>query len=49
MYDLKHDPLETENIAHPSYERSATQEAQLQRLKRKLARVEKSRLEPLST
>ena len=47
MYDLQEDPLETENIAHSSYERSPAQEAQLQRLKRKLARVEKQRLEPL--
>jgi choline-sulfatase len=45
MYDLKEDPLETENIAHPGYKRSPTQEAQLQRLKRKLARVEKTRLQ----
>ncbi len=47
MYDLKTDPEETENIAHPGYERSATQERQLQRLKRKLARVEAKRLQPL--
>jgi choline-sulfatase len=46
MYDLKTDPQETENIAHPGSERSATQEKQLQRLKRKLARVEKTRLQP---
>jgi choline-sulfatase len=44
MYDLHTDPEETENIAHPGYKRSATQERQLQRLKRKLARVEASRL-----
>jgi len=47
MYDLKNDPLETENLAADGYERSPTQEAQLQRLKRKLARVEKTRLRPL--
>jgi arylsulfatase A-like enzyme len=47
MYDLKKDPLETENLAHKGYERSPTQEAQFQRLKRKLARVEKTRLAPL--
>jgi choline-sulfatase len=46
MYDLKSDPEETENIAHPTYERSPEQERQLQRLKRKLARVEKTRLGP---
>ena len=44
MYDLKTDPEETENIAHPGFERSPAQEKQLQRLKRKLARVEKTRL-----
>jgi choline-sulfatase len=47
MYDLKTDPLETENLAHHGYERSPRQEAQFQRLKRKLARVEKTRLQPL--
>lgn len=46
MYDLKTDPEETENLAHPGYERSPTQEKQLQRLKRKLARVEQTRLQP---
>jgi arylsulfatase A-like enzyme len=44
MYDLQTDPEETENIAHPTYKRSATQDRQLQRLKRKLARVEETRL-----
>jgi len=44
MYDLETDPEETENIAHPGYQRSPTQERQLQRLKRRLARVEETRL-----
>ncbi len=44
MYDLKSDPEETENIAHPGYERSEKQEKQLARLKKKLAAVEKQRL-----
>ncbi|HEX5990101.1 MAG TPA: sulfatase-like hydrolase/transferase [Solirubrobacterales bacterium] len=44
MYDLETDPEETENIAHPGYDRSPQQERQLQRLKRKLARVEATRL-----
>ncbi|HWC07995.1 MAG TPA: sulfatase-like hydrolase/transferase [Solirubrobacterales bacterium] len=44
MYDLKKDPEETENLAHKSYERSALQEREFQRLKRKLAKVEKTRL-----
>jgi choline-sulfatase len=46
MYDLKHDPLEKHNIAHPGTERTATQERELKRLKRKLRLVEKKRLHP---
>jgi arylsulfatase A-like enzyme len=44
MYDLKEDPEETENLAYKDYERSALQEREFQRLKKKLARVEKTRL-----
>jgi arylsulfatase A-like enzyme len=47
MYDLKTDPLERANLAHSGYERTPAQEKQFQRLKRKLARVEKTRLQPL--
>jgi choline-sulfatase len=47
MYDLKEDPLERENIAHKGFKRTEAQERQLLRLKRKLARVERTRLEPL--
>ncbi|HKT83109.1 MAG TPA: sulfatase-like hydrolase/transferase [Solirubrobacterales bacterium] len=47
MYDLKTDPLEEKNLAFEGYERSAQEEAQFQRLKRRLARVEKTRLQPL--
>ncbi len=47
MYDLKTDPLETKNLAYKGYERTEAQEKQFQRLKRKLARVEKTRLQPL--
>jgi choline-sulfatase len=47
MYDLKTDPEETHNIAHPGFKRTPNQEEQLRRLKRKLARVEKRRLRPL--
>ncbi len=46
MYDLKTDPREETNLAYKGYERSEQQEKQLQRLKRKLARVEKTRLRP---
>ncbi len=48
MYDLKKDPLEKENLAAEGFERSKRQEEELQRLKRKLAKVEKTRLQPLS-
>jgi arylsulfatase A-like enzyme len=44
MYDLKTDPLEKKNLAYEGYERSEREEAQFQRMKRKLARVEKTRL-----
>jgi choline-sulfatase len=47
MYDLKTDPLEKTNLAFSGYKRTDAQEKQLQRLKRKLARVEKTRLQPL--
>jgi arylsulfatase A-like enzyme len=47
MYDLKKDPLEKTNIAYSGYERSEAQQKQLERLKRKLAKVEKTRLQPL--
>ncbi|HEX6602156.1 MAG TPA: sulfatase-like hydrolase/transferase [Solirubrobacterales bacterium] len=47
MYDLKTDPLEKKNLAYEGYERSKREEAQFQRLKRKLAQVEKTRLKPL--
>ncbi len=48
MYDLKRDPQEKHNIAHPRTKRTPLQQEELQRLKRKLARVEKTRLKPLS-
>ncbi len=47
MYDLKTDPYEETNLAHKGYERTEAQERQFQRLKRKLARVENTRLQPL--
>jgi arylsulfatase A-like enzyme len=46
MYDLKTDPLEQKNLAYEGYERSEREEAQFQRLKKKLAAVEKTRLQP---
>lgn len=47
MYDLKNDPLERHNIAHPTYKRTRAQETQFRRLQRKLARVKAQRLQPL--
>ena len=47
MYDLKEDPLERTNLAYSGYERSPAQEKQFRRLRRKLARVQKTRLQPL--
>jgi choline-sulfatase len=47
MYDLRTDPLEKVNLAAPGERRTPKQEQELKRLKRKLARVEKTRLQPL--
>lgn len=48
MYDLKTDPLERKNLAFGGYKRSKEEEREFLRLKRKLARVEKTRLKPPS-
>jgi arylsulfatase A-like enzyme len=48
MYDLKTDPLERTNLAYKGYKRTPEQERQYKRLRRKLARVERTRLQPLS-
>jgi choline-sulfatase len=47
MYDLKHDPLEVRNLAWPGVKRTKNQQKAYQRLKAKLANVEKTRLQPL--
>jgi len=47
MYDLKSDPLERTNLAHRGYKRSPTEAREYKRLRRKLAHVEKTRLQPL--
>ena len=47
MYDLKHDPLERNNLAHKGSKRTPAQERQYRRLQRKLARVKATRLRPL--
>jgi arylsulfatase A-like enzyme len=48
MYDLKTDPNEEVNLAFEGYERTPAQEAQFVRLKKKLEKVEKTRLKPLA-
>ena len=48
MYDLKTDPLERMNLAHKGHKRTPEQERQYRRLRRKLAQVEQTRLQPLS-
>jgi arylsulfatase A-like enzyme len=47
MYDLKTDPNEEVNLAFEGYERTPAQDAQFARLKKKLAKVEATRLKPL--
>ena len=47
MYDRRNDPNELTNIADPNYKRSRVEEEQMRRLKRKLARVQRDRLQPL--
>ncbi len=49
MYDLKRDPQERRNLAAPQARRTRKQQKQYRRLKKKLARVEKTRLSPLPT
>ncbi|HEY3864725.1 MAG TPA: sulfatase-like hydrolase/transferase [Solirubrobacteraceae bacterium] len=48
MYDLKADPLERTNLAYKGHKRTATQEREYRRLRRKLTKVEQTRLQPLS-
>ena len=48
MYDLKTDPLERTNLAFKHYKRNARQQREYRRLRRKLAQVEQTRLQPLS-
>lgn len=48
MYDLNGDPLERNNLAHRGYRRTPEQQRNYRRLKEKLARVQKTRLQPLS-
>ena len=47
MYDLQKDPLETVNIAYSGYSPSKNQRKELNKLQKKLANVEATRLQPL--
>jgi choline-sulfatase len=47
MYDLQTDPLETTNLAQPGYRRTPAQNAQYARLRKRLAKVQATRLQPL--
>jgi arylsulfatase A-like enzyme len=47
MYDLKNDPNERVNLASPKFKRSPGVQSQFDRLKKKLAVVERERLQPL--
>jgi arylsulfatase A-like enzyme len=46
MYDLERDPLETKNLAYRGYTRTKTQQREYERLRAKLAAVERTRLQP---
>jgi hypothetical protein len=48
MYDLHSDSSEKRNLAAPGFSRSPLQQREFNRLKKKLARVEKTRLGPIS-
>jgi choline-sulfatase len=47
-YDLQIDPLERSNLAYRGHKRTPEQQRQHRRLRRKLAVVEQTRLQPLS-
>ena len=47
FYDMKNDPKEATNLAFKDYKRTAEQEREFTRMKRKLAHVQKTRLKPL--
>jgi choline-sulfatase len=48
MYDLLKDPLETENLASPGFQRNNKQEKEFERLQAKLQLVQATRLRPLT-
>jgi arylsulfatase A-like enzyme len=46
LYDLRSDPLERHNLAAPGYRRTAAQEREFLRLRKRLAAVRRTRLAP---
>ena len=46
MYDLKRDPQERRNLAYKGHRRTPLEQREYRRLKRRLARVQKTRLQP---
>jgi arylsulfatase A-like enzyme len=48
MYDLESDPLERTNLAYKHYKRTPAQQREYKRLRAKLAKVQQTRLQPLS-
>jgi choline-sulfatase len=48
MYDLETDPLERTNLAYKHYQRTPAQQREYKRLRAKLAKVQRTRLQPLS-
>ena len=48
MYDLKADPLERLNLAYKDHQRTPAQQREYTRLRAKLAKVQRTRLQPLS-
>jgi arylsulfatase A-like enzyme len=49
LYDLATDPLERVNLAYKGHKRTPAQQREYRRLRRKLARVEQTRLQPSSS
>ena len=47
MYDLKRDPQERDNLARPGYQRTAEEQREYKRLRDRLRRVRRKRLQPL--
>ena len=47
LYDLKHDTIEARNLAAPGHRRNRHQQSEYERLRKKLAKVEATRLQPL--